>query len=138
MKVKKIHHINFLVKDLNTAMQRYQTLLGIDNFIIDDLPKRGVKTARALIGEQWFILVEPLEPESVPGRHLANHGEGFFLISFGVDDVNEASRHAKQVGFNMISEKPRQGLENWLVWDIEASETFNTQIQFCEERIGSK
>jgi methylmalonyl-CoA/ethylmalonyl-CoA epimerase len=134
MKVNKIHHINFLVKDLNEAMKRYTQLLGGDDFIVDDLPNRGVKTARTLMGEQWFVLIEPLDPQSIPGRHLSAHGEGFFLISFAVDDLTNAKQHVTNMGCKMTSDQPRQGLENWHVWDIDSSDTFGTQIQLCQEK----
>lgn len=133
MRVEKIHHINFLVRDIDVATKRYQKLLGIESFIIEEIPGRGVKTARAAIGEQWLVLVEPLDSNGEPGKHLAAHGEGFFLMSFEVENLNGVVGQVKQEGFEMTSEKPRQGLANWAVWDIDPKVTFGSQIQFCEE-----
>ena len=133
MAIKKIHHINFIVSNLTAAMQRYKQLLGVDDFIVDDLPGRGVKTARVALGEQWLVLVEPVDMDGIPGRHLQEHGEGFFLISYSVDAIEEAAQQVINNGCQMTSPAPRQGLQNWQVWDIDMEDTFGAQIQFCEE-----
>lgn len=73
-----IHHINFLVKDLDTAVERYKVLLGDVELHYGDLEGRGVRTARFRLGESWLVLVQPTTADSVPARHLAQHGEGFF------------------------------------------------------------
>ena len=50
--IKRVHHINFLVNDLEQAISRYQDLLGVAITRRDDLPDRGVKTGRFRLGEQ--------------------------------------------------------------------------------------
>ena len=133
MSIKKIHHINFIVKDLTAAIERYKQLLGVDDFIVDDLPGRGVKTARVALGEQWLVLVQPVDMEAIPGQHLKQHGEGFFLISYSVDDLDAAAKAVIENGSQMTSPAPRQGLENWQVWDVDSEDTFGAQIQFCKD-----
>ena len=133
MAIQKIHHINFLVKDIHEGIKRYQALLGLGEFIVDDLPGRGVITARIALGEQWLVLVQPLDQEGIPGQHLAEHGEGFFLISYQVDSLDSAQQQLLAAGANMTSASPRQGLANWQVWDIDSKHTFGTQIQLCNE-----
>lgn len=58
--------------------------------------------ARSRIGESWLVLVAPYDPESVPGRYLEEHGEGFFLLSLAVDDP----------------EGTRPGILDWEVSDV--------------------
>jgi hypothetical protein len=41
----RIHHINFLVRDLDAAEQRYRSVLGLGPAIRDALPGRQVITA---------------------------------------------------------------------------------------------
>jgi methylmalonyl-CoA/ethylmalonyl-CoA epimerase len=131
--IKTIHHINFIVKDLSTAIGRYKNLLGIDEFIIDDLPDRGVKTARLKLGQVWLVLVQPVDMNGLPGQHLLAHGEGFFLISYAVDKLAVAAEKVVAAGSAMSSPTPRKGLENWQVWDIDINDTLGAQIQLCEE-----
>jgi methylmalonyl-CoA/ethylmalonyl-CoA epimerase len=131
--IKKIHHINFLVKDIDEGISRYRDLLGIDDFIREEIPERGVITARVALGEQWLVLVQPVDPDGTPGRHLAEHGEGFFLISYAVDSLQQAATRVTDHGSNMTSTAPRQGLRDWQVQDIDVKDTLGAQIQFCME-----
>ena len=134
MSIQKIHHINFLVKDLDTAIEKYSAILGTHEFVKDDLAGRGVKTARVALGEQWLVLVQPVDPNSVPGQYLEKNGEGFFLLSFAVNGMEKTVESLSESGINTTSETDRKGLLNWWVRDIDLKETFGAQLQMCEER----
>ena len=88
--IKRIHHINFIVKDLSMAIQKYQVLFGDPAHGIETLVSRGIKLARFKVGETWLILIQPIAA-GVPAQHLEEHGEGFFLISCQVDDIRESA-----------------------------------------------
>ena len=131
--LKNVHHINLLVKDLDVAVQRYQQTLGIGDMLFGDLSQRGVRTARFRVGETWIVLVQPTDPEGVPGKHLAEHGEGLFLLSFEVDSLAEAVGDIKRRGGQVLAERPRQGLEDWEVVDLDPEQTFGAQLQLVEQ-----
>lgn len=97
-----IHHLNFIVRDLETACERFVEELGLAPFEIVDHAPRGAHVARSRIGDSWLVLVAPYDMDSVPGRHLEEHGEGFFLLSLGVDDLEES----------------RPGILDWQVRDV--------------------
>lgn len=99
---KGIHHINFIVRDLDEAMSRFEKTLDLSPFEVVEHAPRGVRVARSRLGDSWFVLVSPYDPESVPGRFLEARGEGFFLLSLSVDDVLN----------------PRQGILDWMVEDV--------------------
>ena len=128
-----IHHINFLVKDLNLAVERYQEILGLQEFRFDELAGRAVRTARIKLGDCWLVLVEPQDQTSVPARHLAEHGEGFFLISFGTDDLLTALDRIAQNGGQLDSGGVRTGLDNWQVADLQMAQFFGAQIQLTQD-----
>ena len=129
----RIHHVNLLVADLEAALSRYRRLLGLEPFDRAELASRGVRTARFRVGESWLVLVQPTDPESVPGRHLATHGEGLFLLSLGVESLAEATREISGRGGQFTSPAPRSGLDNWQVIDLDSDQFFNAQLQCCEE-----
>ncbi len=81
-----VHHITFLVVDLDAAIERYKELFGLDSIVVESLPERGVVTGRFELAGVWIVLVQPVDDESEPARVLRQQGEGVFLISFGVDD----------------------------------------------------
>ena len=130
--LRGIHHINFIVRDLDEAEARYRQLFGLGEAERDTLPGRGVLTARFRIGESWLVLVQPLGDEGEPARHLREHGEGFFLISFGVDQLDQAVTEVSAAGGRFSSE-PRRGLMNWRVADLDRADTFGAQLQLAEE-----
>lgn len=131
-----VHHINFVVRDLDAAEERYRNLLGLGPAIRDALPGRGVVTARFPIGASWLVLVQPLGDEGEPARHLREHGEGFFLLSFEVDDLNRAMTAASAAGGRFTAAQPRAGLEDWRVIDFEPADTFGALLQLTETGSG--
>lgn len=125
--ISHLHHVNFIVRDLKSAVQRYQQVLGFGEFIFDSLDKRGVITARIKLGQTWFVLVQPTDSSSQPGQYLEKHGEGFFLLSFATTNLDATINTLEKP-----SEK-RQGLENWLVADLPENLFFGAQLQLTQE-----
>jgi len=129
--IKRIHHINFVVKDLKVAVARYQALLGAD-VIYEDLPQRGVRTARFRVGETWIVLVNPLDSAGVPGRFLEKNGEGFFLISYETDDLQAGADQVSLAGVEVLDSEPRVGLDDWRVMDLAPGDLFGVDTQLTE------
>jgi len=130
--INGIHHINFLVRDLEVGVAHYQQLLGVSEVFYGDLAGREVRTARFRIGDVWWVLVQPTTTDSVAARHLEQHREGFFLISLGVGSLGDAMAEVKSAGGEFASQEPRQGLADWQVIDLDAEQFFGAQIQLCE------
>ena len=130
----KVHHINFLVKDLDAAVARYEAWFGIAFEDRERLEGRGVNIARFKAGETWIVLVQPTDPDGIPGRHLAEHGEGFFLISYEVEDLDGAMTRIRQAGGGFTAEQPRAGLEDWQVVDLDPETTLGTTIQLVHSK----
>lgn len=129
----RIHHVNLLVHDLDAAVERYSKALGICDWIHGDLPGRGVRTARFRAGESWVVLVQPIDSGGVPARYLAEHGEGLFLLSFGVDSLEDA---LGRLDDSLRSGPARQGLEGWSVADLSREGFFGAQLQLTEDSQG--
>ena len=130
--ITHIHHINFIVQDLESAISQFERLLGMQGFIKDSLEKRAVATARIKLGDTWLVLVQPVDDESVPAKFLQENGEGFFLISLGTDDLERQLKRMEEQNISPNSET-RRGLENWLVADLPINQFFGEQFQLCEE-----
>lgn len=131
--VSGIHHINFVVRDLDAAEARYRALFGFGPALKEALPGRGVLTARFRVGDSWLVLVQPVAEEGAPARHLREHGEGFFLLSFGVEDLDGALARVSAAGGRFTSDQPRQGLEDWRVIDLDTADTFGATLQLTQE-----
>jgi len=130
--IKQIHHINFIVKDLDAAMNRYRVLFGEPTGGIEQLVSRGGKLARYKVGEIWLILVQPIDDEGTPAQYLKKHGEGFFLASFQVDDVRKSAALVSAQGIGVLDLQPRQGLDDWQVMDLNPDDLFGADFQLVE------
>ena len=131
--IRHIHHINFIFRDLDAAIGQFQAVLDVGPFETSSLPERGVRTARVRIGETWLVLVAPTRDESVPGRYLAEHGEGFFLLSLGVANLDDCIAAMEQrLGSGAVGPK-RQGLSDWQIADIDVRLSAGVQLQLAED-----
>lgn len=121
MAATRIHHINFVVRDLDAACSHFERLLGVEPFERIEHPPRGSTIARSRVGESWLVLVCPNDPESVPGRHLAERGEGFFLLSVGADSLPADA-------------DTRTGIDDWRVADV--GEAWGAVLQLTDDAEG--
>ena len=127
-----IHHVNFIVADLEASVSEYQRCLGLGAFDIEDLPARGVRTARINLGGTWLVLVSPTRADSVPGRFLEAQGEGFFLLSFGVDDLDKALVYYEANGTLAPGAAIRTGLMDWRVIDLQTRDALGAKFHLTE------
>jgi len=132
--LKRVHHINFLVADLEAAVERYKDLFGVEPAGIETLPERGVATARFDLDGVWIVLVQPVDDQSEPAKRLREHGEGAFLVSFAVDDLEAAKDQLVSQGTISPSAKSRAGLQGWRVIDLEPDAVLGALIQLTEEQ----
>ena len=130
--IRRVHHLNFLVRDLGEAVGRYERTLGVKILRRDELPGRGVLTARFRAGDTWIVLVQPVA-DGEPMRYLERHGEGFHLISYEVDDVLRAAASARIAGVQTTSDAPRAGLDGWQIVDIDAKTMNGVSVQLCQD-----
>lgn len=130
--IKSIHHINFVVADLDAAVGAYQSKLGLGPFEYEDLPQRNVSTARVLVGGVWIVLVSPHGEDSTVGRYLKDHGEGFFLMSFGVNNLDEALAEFAKRGTLSGDGEARPGILDWRVADLETEQSLGVRYHLTE------
>ncbi len=127
--VSRLHHVNFLVRDLEQAIPVYERILGRTVARRDELSERGVRTAGFDVGGVWIVLVQPVREGTLPARHLAEYGEGFFLLSLEVPSLSD---ELGRLGDAAFSGPPRAGIEDWRVVDLDRGATFGAQLQLCE------
>ncbi|MEO8224827.1 MAG: VOC family protein [Gammaproteobacteria bacterium] len=128
-----VHHLNFIVRDLAAAVPAWERLLGQPVQHRDELKERGVIAARFRLGDTWLVLVQPTRADSVPGKFLEAHGEGFFLLSLGVASL---AGEADRLGEAAFSGPVRTGADGWQVRDLDPASSGGVQLQFTVEQPG--
>ncbi len=127
--IQRIHHINFIVRDLASAIPAWERILNRQITSRDRLEERGVDIARFDLGQTWIVLVQPTRTGTVPAAHLERYGEGFFLMSLETDSLPDEVRRLGEATF----EGPqRTGLDDWLVRDIGVAEMYGARVQLVE------
>jgi methylmalonyl-CoA/ethylmalonyl-CoA epimerase len=112
MKLRGIDHICIAVRDLEKARQVYEEDLGLELHTLYVAESEKIKVARYYVGDVALELMEATEPDSDVGRFVERRGEGFFLISYRVDDVDEALAELKAKGRQTIDDRPRELMGN--------------------------
>ncbi len=131
---RAVHHIDFAVRDLEWATERYRLVLGREPHEREPLPERGVNLVRFRFGEIWIILVQPTREDSPVMDFLNEHGEGFFHIAYQVDDVEIAGRSLADAGIRLASGGTWHRVEGWKLLDLDIAETLGVMTQLVEPK----
>ena len=126
---RRVHHINFIVRDLEAAVAVWERLLDRPVDARDHLAGRGVDIARFRLGEAWVALVQPVRPGTLPARFLEEHGEGFFLLAVGVDDLDA---EIGRLGEQAFAGPARPGAGDWRVRDLDPKLHLGAFLQLAE------
>lgn len=108
MKIEQIDHICFAVRDLEATKKIYREDLGLEPAYEYIAPLEKIKVARYLIGEVGVEYMESTEPDGEVAKFIEAKGEGFFLISYKVDNLANAMEELKAKNVKLIDNKPRE------------------------------
>ncbi len=112
MKAKAIDHICIAVEDLEKAKKVYEETLGLELNIEYIAESEKIRVARYYIGDVALELMESTHPDGDVAKFIKRRGEGVFLISYKVDNVEESLHELKEKGYRLIDEKPRKLMGN--------------------------
>lgn len=108
MKARKIDHICIAVRDLDKARKTYEDTLGLELDLEYVAESEKIHVARYYIGEVALELMESTSPDGDVAKFVEGRGEGVFLISYRVDDVEEGIEELKSRGERLIDKSPRK------------------------------
>ena len=98
MKATRIDHIAVVVKDLEAAVATYQHNFGLEKAGGSEVPALGIHNAFLHIGGSRIELVTPTSAIGPVAEFLEQRGEGMYLLSLEVEDLDEAVAHLEAVG----------------------------------------
>jgi methylmalonyl-CoA/ethylmalonyl-CoA epimerase len=107
MRLERIDHICFAVSNLEKTKETYKESFGLTPDVEYVAPSESIKVARYYIGEVAVEFMEPTKPGSDVERFIKTRGEGVFLISYKVDDLDHALSELKSKNVALIDQEPR-------------------------------
>lgn len=125
-----IHHLTFVVRDLDASVRRWSSLLGAPREVAT-LASRDVRTARFDIGSAHIVLVQPVGDQGEPARVLRERGEGLLLVSLGVTDPDAILSELQRRGVEADGAE-RVGLSGWRVQDLRRDHFDGVPLQLCQ------
>jgi methylmalonyl-CoA/ethylmalonyl-CoA epimerase len=134
MKPSHIEHIGIAVKDLSTAIDFYEKVLGLTCYKIEEVPEQKVRTAFLLVGQTKIELLESTDPEGPVGKFIEKRGEGIHHIAFSVDKIEDQLKHAAELGITLIDSTPRKGAEGLDIAFLHPKSTSGVLMELCENK----
>ncbi len=87
---KKIDHIAIAVKDLDAAVDTFTENFGFPISRKGALPALHIERAFLEIGDASLELFQPTSEQNPASKFITERGEGMYLLSLEVDDMQKA------------------------------------------------
>jgi len=127
---KKIDHVAIAVQDLDAAVRTFTANFGFPVERLGEVPALAIRRAFLSIGDAWLELFQPTGEQNPAAKFLAERGEGMYILSLEVDDLNAAvSALAAQgitVNVQHIANGPKLGF-------ISPKKTHGVLLQLLEQ-----
>jgi len=120
--LNRIHHLAFVTSDLDAAVARWESLLGVAVAERGPVAGRGAEVAVFKLVNINLEIVAPVRHDSPLHGLLAERGEGFFHLALAVEDVDAACQQLVDRGVQMKS-PPRRAYKDWRVAYLDSELT---------------
>jgi 4-hydroxyphenylpyruvate dioxygenase-like putative hemolysin len=96
----EIHHIGFVYRNGEEAVNKFKSLFGIEKFNRIDMGV--VKVARSMIGRLQIDLIEPQDKKSIFHEFLEDGKVGLHHIGYLVENIDEKIKEWDSKGFKQV------------------------------------
>ena len=126
--VKKVHHLGFVVRDLDETLRAWEGLFGVKAEISTNEELQVRLGAFNLAGIR-FVFNESTAPGSRWEKYIEEHGEGLEHAAFEIDDIEAAASTAAELGLPLRFDehKPIHGL---LTNFVNEDKVHGTAVEF--------
>lgn len=131
---QKIEHIGIAVSNLESAIPKYEKLLGTTCYKTETVETEGVHTAFFKVGESKIELLASVDEDGVIARYIEKKGEGIHHIAYAVEDILAEMKHLKGEGFILLSEEPKPGADQKMVCFVHPKTTGGVLVELCMDR----
>jgi methylmalonyl-CoA/ethylmalonyl-CoA epimerase len=104
-----IDHVGIAVPDLEAAVERYRSVLGVEPSHRERVDEQGVEEVLFDVAGSAIQLLGALGADTPVGRFLARRGPGLHHVAYRVEDLSEELRRLRSDGVRLVDEAPRRG-----------------------------
>ena len=130
--VGKIDHLGIAVANLEEAAKEYEAILGVKRGEIEEVAEQKVRVIMFEVGESRVELLEPTADDSPIAKFLAKKGPGLHHVGYGVDDIHEALKKAKEAGARLLNEEPKKGAHGAQIAFVHPKSLSGVLTEFCQ------
>jgi methylmalonyl-CoA/ethylmalonyl-CoA epimerase len=131
LKIKKIDHVAICVPDIDEAILRWGTLLGIVPGSRELVESQNTEAVLFPMGETSLELVTPRGNASL-ARFLEKRGPGLHHVAVVVENIEEALAFLEALGVRLVEPSPRTGARGHKVAFVHPSATGGVLIELVE------
>lgn len=130
--ISHIDHIAIVVERIDDVKAFYENALGLSISHVEEMPKRGIKTAFITVGQTKIELIEPLHENSEVASFLAKRGPGLHHIAFKTPNIEALENKVAEGGGRLTYQSAQSGAHNTRVNFIHPKSSGGTLIEIVE------
>ncbi len=132
MPVKRIDHIGVAVNDAAKLARMFCELLGTDPAGEEELEGEGLEVFSVAAGGDHIEFFTPTRADHTVRRFLDKRGNAIHHICIEVDDLDHELKRLKNLGVELVDEKPRAGAHDRRVAFLHPRSTGGILIELSE------
>jgi methylmalonyl-CoA epimerase len=131
--LNKIDHVAIAVLDLESAIDRYRQLYGVEPSHREVVEDQLVEEALIPVGESVVQLITPTSPDSTVARFLQRQGEGLHHVGYEVPDLVATLEQLRKEGARLIDERPRTGSRGAQIAFVHPKGGLGTLVELVQQ-----
>ena len=133
-----IDHVGIAVRDLDAAIELYETTFGMKLVHQETNEEQGVREAMIAVGDSGSCiqLLAPLSEESTIAKFLDRSGPGVQQMAYRVTDVEAVSAILRERGVRLLYDAPRRGTSDSRINFIHPKDAGGVLVELVEPAPG--
>jgi methylmalonyl-CoA/ethylmalonyl-CoA epimerase len=129
-----IDHVGIAVRDLDAAIEFYETVFGMKLAHRETNEEQGVQEAMIAVGDSGSCiqLLAPLNEESTIAKFLDRSGPGMQQMAYRVTDVEAVSAILRGRGVRLLYDAPRRGTSDSRINFVHPKDAGGVLVELVE------
>lgn len=132
--LRKIEHIGVAVKDLKASNKIFEDMLGVPPYKEEEVKSEHVITSFFQVGDSKIELLQATHEDSAIAKFLEKNKEGIHHIAFDVEDIYSEIERLKNLGYQMIHEKPKDGADGKIIAFLHPKSSNSVLVELCQDK----